>query len=1101
MTVLRRIFQRSGLRPPASGLESGPPLYAYQVTDAELEDLRREVEHDLRSRVRMTGSPAGAFCLFAAEYLCRTYVGGPWRWQVVFDELGCEASQPGRDKWVRAGMYYWRRPIIQTAAGQRLLTSLVCEGGLPLHLLAEGRDRYIKDFFRSIIRQAERLQVPAAHVVGQCVDALPATLRNETVEDLGAVLADAVIELRRLLPEQLVEDPLVALTRTRPDWRQRVPLRVDESAFAELLRGLLREARATPAGDTPVEIVTVLRASPFRLERRASVKERCSVASLARLLRLPADGLARHLRLTLSMLDARGEHHAVAIARLDRTQTSYLLERLSESPVRRDGATCAAVRIVATVGGREIAFAEPPGGSPLVDDVPWVFEGGDRPVRALRRQGPYRSSAGELIVAVPAGTSLVPTGAARPIGQLLGRTLVAVTAPLRASNGEDEWEICTSSQDDDDETFVLTGELSRAGFAGSEFWRGVPRLQQIHDSGLRTDAPAVDLQVRPVGQRSWMHLGSAWGDLELRYRRDSEIAFRTRTMVMPADLQIRIDARSSTIQIAAQELVAVVCEGTRTAASGGECTLTWSGAESRTSLPVTMEFRVGSATLSVPAPVRRVIFEGRDGPLDGPVVIDRLGQVRARAISPDPSDRFGLEARIQGLTPWTQVARLPPTGGADGVWELGLDSIRDQLTDMFAISYHLDIEVEVRFTAYGPPLPHNPAMRVRRYEAKPVVTYSETGLSVTLEDDAVQRFGSAGTGLLELELRPLGQPDSISVQLERMASPTPCWSLARSALVDFPAWILLGKIRDRVRLRPLVVSAESTRASENVVETLILDTDKVRRRNGLRTVLGEIASAWDRPEWDTTTMFLNTLGSFPATMFDLVDCLSQVPAAAASALIRCCGDEAALGRVWRGLDELPFLWEAVPLDAWVVAATAFGSYASTLGAQISMPTEQMTRAMLRPLIESGPTLSHFFEAIHCVFARLVPGCPQPTSDALSMFQSSGSLPMLDLLLEPVKQELLRRHEGEWWPTDVEVLDAAERPIEFPSGIADGVAGYVRPVILVPLQAGIAAGSNLGVSSNSLLSLRRVRTFDPPWFEFAHAMGFTYAAARHLPRGS
>ena len=109
--------------------------------------------------------------------------------------------------------------------------------------------------------------------------------------------------------------------------------------------------------------------------------------------------------------------------------------------------------------------------------------------------------------------------------------------------------------------------------------------------------------------------------------------------------------------------------------------------------------------------------------------------------------------------------------------------------------------------------------------------------------------------------------------------------------------------------------------------------------------------------------------------------------------------------------------------------------------------------------------------------------------------------MLDLLLEPVKQELLRRHEGEWWPTDVEVLDAAERPIEFPSGIADGVAGYVRPVILVPLQAGIAAGSNLGVSSNSLLSLRRVRTFDPPWFEFAHAMGFTYAAARHLPRGS
>ncbi|MBK7075899.1 MAG: hypothetical protein IPH44_26760 [Myxococcales bacterium] len=143
------------------------------MTDEELEELRCEVQLDLRQRMRMVGTPAGAFCLFAAEHLCRTYTAA-WRWQIVFDALRSTASQLDREAWVRAGMYYWHRPIVQTATQQRLLTTLVCEGGLPMHLLAEGRERHIKEFFRAVIRHAERLQVPAARVVEQHTDTLRA---------------------------------------------------------------------------------------------------------------------------------------------------------------------------------------------------------------------------------------------------------------------------------------------------------------------------------------------------------------------------------------------------------------------------------------------------------------------------------------------------------------------------------------------------------------------------------------------------------------------------------------------------------------------------------------------------------------------------------------------------------------------------------------------------------------------------------------------------------------------------------------------------------------------------------------------------------------
>jgi hypothetical protein len=318
--------------------------------------------------MRMVGTPAGAFCLFAAEHLCRTYTGGPWRWQIVFDALRSTPSQFDREAWVRAGMYYWHRPIVQTATQQRLLTTLVCEGGLPMHLLAEGRERHIKEFFRAVIRHAERLQVPAARVVEQHTDTLPRTLRNDTVADLGALLADAVIDLRRSLPVDSTEDPLSTLSRVRPDWRQTVPLRIHEAAFVELLRGLLRERRTAVVGDTPLEITTVLRMLPLRVERRVAAP-----GSAHRQVRSPAEcprDAKLHARITLSMLAANGERHAAAIARLGVDQT-HTRSRRSRAPPLTTSSLPAPPSHVATVGGRELpAWSRP--GHPLLGNVPWV---------------------------------------------------------------------------------------------------------------------------------------------------------------------------------------------------------------------------------------------------------------------------------------------------------------------------------------------------------------------------------------------------------------------------------------------------------------------------------------------------------------------------------------------------------------------------------------------------------------------------------------------------------------------------------------------------------------------------------------------------------
>jgi hypothetical protein len=1098
MNVLRRIFQRSGLRPPAGDHENGPPLYAYQVTDEELEELRREVKHDLHRRVRMVGSPAGAFCLFAAEQFCRAYSSGPWSWQIVFDALRWDPSPAERGAWVCAGMYYWHRPIVQTATQQRLLTTLVCEGGLPMHLLAEGRERYIKDFFRAVIRQAERMQVPAAHVIAQYVDLLPRTLRNETVADLGAVLADAVIEFRRILPPDLSEDPLAALARLRPDWRQTVPLRIHEAAFVELLRGMLREHRSQAIGDVPLEVTTVLRAKPLRLERHLTVSDRCSATGLARFLNLSEEALVLHSRLTLAILAANGERHTAAIARLGTDNATFALEKIPGAIIGHEQSARAAVRVVATVGSRELACAEPPGGTPLLDNVPWVFEGGERPIRALRRQGGYRSAARDLVIAVPEGLRVSMEHSPTTIGALNGRTLLRVEGDVRVLGEEETWEVRTGTEDGDaDVTYVLSGELRRTGFAGSEFWRGLPRVQLVREAGPRADIPASELELRPAGQRSWSPAGSVWGDVELRRKPGSHPAFQTRLLLLPADTRFETNGSASSISVRTGELVAAVKDGVRHPAADGACVMCVPGDEARTAVPLELEFRSGMASTTVPAPIRRAAFVGRAGPVTGQVVLDHLGRIRARAISPNPTERFGLEARIQGKVPWTQLVQLPASGGSDGVWELSLDSVRDQLANLFALSYHLDEEVELQIAVYGAPMRPLPVLRVRRYEAKPHVSYDANDVAVELFEDAKERIGPVGVARLQLELRPLAAPDSGAVQLDRVDGHGHKWRVPRADLAEHRAWILLGKIGEKVRLRPQVVDGDASRSAEGTLEPLLFEADKTRRREGLRGLLSDIASAWDRPEWESVTLFLNTLGTLPATTFDLVDALTQVPDVAASALIRCCGDGAALERVWRGLDELPFLWETVPLAAWVAAAEALEQYARVLSEQSGMDRQQLVPLLLRPVLTRGPALSEFFHAIQCVFHQRVEHCPSPAADYISVFRQPASEPELNLLLASQVQELRRRHEGEWWPMGIRVVDEDGADVEEHVGLSERMPAYCRPVISAPLQAGIAAGSDRQIGAASLLSLRRVRTFDPLWFEFAHALGFTFAAARRL----
>ncbi len=1054
----------------------------------------------------MRGASAGAFCLFAAEQICRHYDGGAWRWSLVFDALGYEAKASERQDWVRTGlMDYWRRPIVHTTSSDRLLGSLICEGGLPLSILADGRERHLRSFFRDVIHDAERLRVPAGEIVERRLDSLPLTLRNSTVIDLSVLLADAIIALRRQLPAKIDRDPQQLLDEVAPGWRLSVPLRLGHPAVGELLRGLLREPRPVGLTDSTVEVKTVLVGPPFRVERQATLPPRCAVDTLAAALGMEAEAMRQHTWVTLSLLASNGERRKIGVARQALDGTCCLLESERDAGIREASAVLDSVRLVASVGWREIARAEPPGGGPLLADAPWVFEGGERPLRFLRRQGALRSSASDVVVLLSPVMRLTGSATIRELGTLGDRRVVSISGHAVVVGGDEPYEIRTDTDDEEEATFVLSGELRRTGFGGSEYWRGMPRIDLVRANGVRMAVPADAFRVRSVGTSTWQPARTRWGALDVRCQHGGA-SYRTRLIALPPDFAVRLDSSTTSIELCSGELVAAVHEAVRHSASKGLCRIQVPASLDKPTVDVELDFGRGTAKASIPAPVRRAVFVGRDGPSRGPVVLDLLGQVRARATSPNAADRFELRARVvtkapglngkETLGPWLSLVFLPDAGGARGAWELPLDSVSEHLRDLLAISDHLDARVEVRIVAHGAALSPEPELVVRRYEGVAYFVRASEGVEVALDDAALHNLSAQALDLLEFELRPVTAPSMAGPKPARGADGQLRWRVAEAQLADHPTWMLLGRIGERVRLRPVVVPLGPPVQPSEGLEGLLLESNMTRRRDGLRELLRAITDDWQRPEWDTVSVFLKTLRSLPATTFDLVAMLPREPAACAAALVRCTGSDAAVERVWRGLDELPFMWEAMPLSAWRRAAEGFDRWASSVAEKAGIDRRALVSMLLQPIVAHGPRLSPLFGAIHGVFARLVTDCPPATGDMIAAWQQPGRGPVG--LLDYRVQELLHRHHDDLPPTNLPVRGAGGRDIDCMVPCGAQLNAAFQAVIRAPYLAGWAAGSDTRLDDGSLLSMRRARTFDPTWFEFAHAMAFTRAAAARLP---
>ena len=151
--------------------------------------------------------------------------------------------------------------------------------------------------------------------------------------------------------------------------------------------------------------------------------------------------------------------------------------------------------------------------------------------------------------------------------------------------------------------------------------------------------------------------------------------------------------------------------------------------------------------------------------------------------------------------------------------------------------------------------------------------------------------------------------------------------------------------------------------------------------------------------------------------------------------------------------------------------------------------------MLAPFWERAPRQAPFLatvlEAVTMTVSR-VPAAPQ---QLVSMARSPEGRRTLSHLLDGYRTDLLARHAAseDWWP------EGDVRALAIGAGISPAILdevhiapdlGHRRDVYNAPGVA--AAVSVLGVPCPLplLLQIRRLRSFDEAWFDFAHATALT-----------
>ncbi len=1075
----------------------GRALYAYRCTLDEFETLTEA----LRQVPQQTIDPSSvrAFVLYASEWWRRKYDGGRWAWQPLLESIDWQVDYVDIYDPIRAAWRWWRIQPVRLPSSTRFLGTFACHGGLPLALLGD-RHSTVTRYLRSVLAHVQDYGRFVDDTIELATDKAyllrPPTLRRDYVFRLAADLVAAVLDLQ---PAAQGDNPIAVLDRSRPDWRENMPLDLENQVARNLLTILFRDA--LPSGTA--------RPSDFRLER--FLRRTSDGWRLGASVRLPAsigaDDLAKHLGVTTTNLgpwievrvQGVGEQVAGVYGRVPQSNDvdEYRLADRRVSLEMWDGEAAGEIRL-RFLAGDYIGTGVVPARGAMLGELPWAFRADEHECPFVG-EGTVRNRATEIIVLAPPHAGKPPDHVVVE-GHALGRPVWHTTLPIKLETSSGPCVIHPATAEQPNQEYRFGGERWYRMTSEFPLFRGVPTLQASKSDGLPKAVPAPEVGWRQTGG-PWCPRPVGYGLWQVRHMADGELQFHGRVGILPEAFSMELAPGESVseggLSLACAERVRVTTES--------EVTLKASNSTNRVDVavraidpnrpPGMLLLRLqwpGSAELPVETP-----FPGRGGRFlrQGETVQDvvSLGElygVRAVAFDPMPSTNFWLEGELKAvdLGQLIKVAHFRRPLRSDGTQHmLPLVEVRPLIE--FLLSASSDLHASVVLQIVDTAGMSQAALQVSRF-------------TTLLEYDTRDAFVTLSPGRppdeLAFEALPITRPADDAVPLE----------MAGTSVVYLPAcvpgkepWLVVDRA-EGTSICPLVISKPTTRhgapqecpGASLGAASCVLDGDSRRAAIGSaldqmvddEDEVGEVADNWNF----LTNMLLRTEG-VPAAAIDVITALTRHP----SLLVRCLFrlESASRRLLWRIEDELPFSWLLVKRDIWWrEAKRAFHDNREMLEKVLPGDGDEASRTAreyVQSVLKEGTSQNNGMLSVATdVSVRLGGGqLSQAYADAQKKEEDGRA-----------SEQIKVRNNLDDWPDGdrrsgwIEELGSHRKKLLEVLCRAD-VLGHQQPIFDTPVAAALLSILPEQPTPRAVFMVKRMRTHDPDWFDHAYASAWTRLA--------
>jgi hypothetical protein len=1140
--LILQILRESGCKPP--NVPDGRALYGYLrwLTPSRLSCLERLLRTELRASGSVNRWVAAGFCLYAAHTFCQNHEDGNWKWATVTTCLNREDVPVSQlREYVLWGLLRWNRKVASPTGNRNLyLVTLGCEGGLPLRLLQK-QSAALARYFRNVLRTCEDYGAawsPRQAAEHFALELLPRSLRLQTVYELTDALISMVIELRHHLRTLgRVKDEIAALDAQGPEWRNRLPLRLEDDVARGLLKGLLAQPRASAVREAVLLRIETRLDFPTGFGNPAEVERVIGLRPTVPREALPGEAdLPPMLRLSL---DCSGSLvRRLAFATLVGS-SQYRIERTGEPVFRDPKEICSALTVVAHSGGRELGREAVRGGEALDASVPWVF--------ALRHgrwricgAGSCSLADDEVLVSLPADgpePTLAAGGELEELGGIprLNRRLWRLRGQATVNADDDAYTVSTGVAGAGELRFALFSgpqAVTTVGPNGSEIYLRKPSIQAETHDGKSVHAT---LSWKPCGSsRAWEERLPPLGNVVIRGRYQGKTVFRGSAVVLPKDFRwtlrpgpranegsvelTNLPVRGATlvdtpdgveIQVDAQaRRVILRCSPVATPPSYIQLRLMLEGgyeARLRVSSPVATQRFLGPGRIPLPQRVQ--------------ITLEQLGGTVAQAvISGKPRDgRFLLKARGSHPRSNTELLARLDCNPISGVYELPLHGFADEIEALLAQSDRLDACARLYLDDDDDP-ERRIELQVGRFDASFDVLPGEPHDRILVLDATSQTLLGGRAGELRVQAEQLWNPEQPRTDL-------PCvfdeqgraqWRIDLASLGQPGAWLVTGWEGDHARLRPLLVTLgdQNEFPRRNEFESAVHATGDLNRE--ITGFLGSLASQGPRhPDWPRVFELLRRSRDLPISTYKIVQRMPSQPNALALAALL---DSATMAALWSRFERQPFLWEFVPLACWAAAAKAMNA----LYAELNL--DQRASESLNPLLRDCGNNSPYLHLVAWALREIEPR-PDDEGAAASelsmgiraLLESADPERTLRLATNRFHESMrihLRRVVGHVPNIALRDLSRALTEAGVPDRLQRNVYDLRVQVPHGPRQTGLvnaplftAAATLFGTRlprSQTLAVVRRAVAFDESWFRAAHReaaillIGYARRHMRYLP---